>query len=39
VPYSYPAAPRMEATAAKQVPIEPGTQNVDIQVQVTWELK
>jgi uncharacterized protein YggE len=38
VPYSYPAAPRMEA-AAKQVPIEPGTQNVDIQVQVTWELK
>ncbi|HEY6670661.1 MAG TPA: SIMPL domain-containing protein [Methyloceanibacter sp.] len=39
VPYSYPAAPRMEAAAAKQVPIEPGTQNVDIHVQVTWELK
>jgi uncharacterized protein len=39
VPYSYPAAPRMEASAAKQVPIEPGTQSVNIEVQVTWELK
>jgi uncharacterized protein YggE len=29
----------MEATAAKRVPIEPGTENGDIQVQVTWELK
>ena len=38
VPY-FPAAPRMEAAAAKAVPIEPGTQDVDIQVQVTWELK
>jgi uncharacterized protein len=39
VPYAYPAAPRMEASAAKQVPIEPGTQSVNIDVQVTWELK
>ncbi len=38
VPY-FRAAPRMEAAAAKAVPIEPGTQDVDIQVQVTWELK
>jgi len=32
-------APMMEATAAKPSPIEPGTENVDIEVQVTWELK
>ncbi len=32
-------APMMEATAAKPVPIEPGTESVDIEVQVTWELK
>ena len=39
VPY-YPAAPRMEAKAATHpVPIEPGTQNTNIEVQVTWELK
>ena len=30
----------MEASgAAKPVPIEPGTESVDIEVQVTWELK
>jgi len=35
-----PAAPRMEAKAATHpVPIEPGTQNTNIEVQVTWELK
>jgi uncharacterized protein YggE len=28
-----------EATASKPVPIEPGTENIDIEVQVTWELK
>jgi uncharacterized protein YggE len=28
-----------EATASKPVPIEPGTQSIDIEVQVTWELK
>ena len=39
IPRSMAAAPMMEATAAKPVPIEPGTQNVDIEVQVTWELK
>ena len=39
MPRSMAAAPMMEATAAKPVPIEPGTQNVDIEVQVTWELK
>ncbi len=34
------AAPMMEASgAAKPVPIEPGTESVDIEVQVTWELK
>jgi len=32
-------APMMEATASKPVPIEPGTESVDIEVQVTWELK
>ena len=31
-------APMME-TAAKPVPIEPGTESVDIEVQVTWELR
>ena len=39
VPYSYPAAPKMEAAAARPVPIEPGTEKLDIEVQVTWELK
>ncbi len=39
MPRSMAAAPMMEATAAKPVPIEPGTQNIDIEVQVTWELK
>ena len=29
----------MMAEAAKPVPIEPGTESVDIEVQVTWELK
>ena len=39
IPY-YPAAPRMEAKAAtRPVPIELGTQNTNIEVQVTWELK
>lgn len=38
VPY-YPAAPRMDAAAVKAVPIEPGTQSLNIEVQVTWELK
>lgn len=34
------AAPMMEASgAAKPVPIEPGTEKLDIEVQVTWELK
>jgi uncharacterized protein len=34
------AAPMMEASgAAKPVPIEAGTESVDIEVQVTWELK
>jgi uncharacterized protein YggE len=28
-----------EATASKPVPIEPGTESIDIEVQVTWELK
>jgi uncharacterized protein YggE len=37
IPRSMAAAP-ME-TAAKPVPIEPGTESVDIEVQVTWELK
>jgi uncharacterized protein YggE len=32
-------APMMEATAGKPVPIEPGTEKLDIEVQVTWELK
>jgi uncharacterized protein YggE len=35
---SFAAAPPMEA-AAKAVPIEPGTEKLDIEVQVTWELK
>jgi uncharacterized protein YggE len=34
----FAAAPPMEA-AAKAVPIEPGTEKLDIEVQVTWELK
>ncbi len=38
-PRSMAAAPMMAEAAAKPVPIEPGTQNVDIEVQVTWELK
>jgi hypothetical protein len=38
VPYSYPTA-RMDAAAAKPVPVEPGTQSLNIEVQVTWELK
>jgi uncharacterized protein YggE len=29
----------MEAATSKPVPIEPGTESVDIEVQVTWELK
>ena len=33
------AAPMMEAAGPKAVPIEPGMQAVDIEVQVTWELK
>ena len=33
------SAPMMEAATAKPVPIEPGTESVDIEVQVTWELK
>ena len=37
IPRSMAAAP-ME-TAAKPVPIEAGTESVDIEVQVTWELK
>ena len=37
VPRTMAAMP-ME-TAAKPVPIEPGTESVDIEVQVTWELK
>jgi uncharacterized protein YggE len=28
-----------EATASKPVPIEPGAESIDIEVQVTWELK
>jgi uncharacterized protein YggE len=39
VPRTMAAAPMMEASAAKPVPIEPGTESVDIEVQVTWELK
>jgi len=36
----YPAAPMMDAAASgKAVPIEPGTEKIDIEVQVTWELK
>ena len=40
VPY-YPASlsPKMESAAARPVPIEAGTQNINIEVQVTWELK
>jgi uncharacterized protein YggE len=40
VPY-YPAAPKMASAsvAERAVPIEPGTQNTNIDVQVTWELK
>jgi uncharacterized protein YggE len=40
VPY-YPAAPKMASASAAEraVPIEPGTQNTNIDVQVTWELK
>jgi uncharacterized protein YggE len=40
VPY-YPASPspKMESAAAGPVPIEAGTQNTNIEVQVTWELK
>ena len=34
----FATAPPMEA-AAKAVPIEPGTEKLDIEVQVTWELK
>ena len=33
------SAPMMEAATAKPVPIEPGIESVDIEVQVTWELK
>ena len=32
-------APMVQAAAGKPVPIEPGTESVDIEVQVTWELK
>lgn len=35
----YAAAPMMEAAASKAVPIEPGTEKIEIEVQVTWELK
>jgi len=38
VPRFAAAPPMMEATA-KAVPIEPGTEKLDIEVQVTWELK
>jgi hypothetical protein len=38
VPRSF-GAPMAESVAAKPVPIEPGTESVDIEVQVTWELK
>src|SRR5581483_9375164 len=38
VPRSF-AAPMADSAAAKPVPIEPGTESVDIEVQVTWELK
>jgi uncharacterized protein YggE len=40
VPY-YPASPspKMESAAVRPVPIEAGTQNTNIEVQVTWELK
>jgi len=40
VPY-YPVSPspKMESAAARPVPIESGTQNTNIEVQVTWELK
>ena len=40
VPY-YPASlsPKMESAAARPVPIEAGTQNTNIEVQVTWGLK
>jgi uncharacterized protein len=34
----YAPAPMMEA-ASKAVPIEPGTEKIEIEVQVTWELK
>jgi uncharacterized protein YggE len=39
VPYSYPIAAHIDAAAAKPVPVEPGTQSLNIDVQVTWELK
>ncbi len=32
-------APMVQASSGKPVPIEPGTESVDIEVQVTWELK
>jgi uncharacterized protein YggE len=35
----YASAPPMMEAAAKAVPIEPGTEKLDIEVQVTWELK
>src|SRR5215471_2824587 len=40
VPY-YPASPspKMESAAVRPAPIEAGTQNTNIEVQVTWELK
>ena len=40
VPY-YPvsSSPKMESAAARPVPIEAGTQNTNVEVQVTWELK
>jgi uncharacterized protein len=39
VPYSYAAPKREAAAAARPVPIESGTQSINVEVQVTWELK
>jgi uncharacterized protein YggE len=37
--YPVSPSPKMESAAARLVPIEAGTQNTNIEVQVTWELK
>jgi uncharacterized protein len=39
VPYSYAAPKREAVAAARPVPIEPGTQSLNVEVQVTWQLK